>query len=183
MFRSLRFQLPALFLVGVIVFGLVAAAIAFQLLAVVHAQPRAGRPAARGARDHAPLHQAGERVERPGSGAAARGGDRRPHLLRAARSGLRPLSRERGPQLRQLPKKRDRLRAPSPAAGRCSSSSSCRARTRRGSRSRGRSTSARAATVRRARSSSRSRRTSSRRASCRCSGGSRSRCSAASSSR
>jgi signal transduction histidine kinase len=31
-FRSLRFQLPALFLAGVIVFGLVAAAIAFQLL-------------------------------------------------------------------------------------------------------------------------------------------------------
>ena len=33
MFRSLRFQLPALFLAGVILFGLVAAAIAFQLLA------------------------------------------------------------------------------------------------------------------------------------------------------
>src|SRR5215471_17095254 len=32
MFRSLRFQLPALFLAGVIVSGLVAAAIAFQLL-------------------------------------------------------------------------------------------------------------------------------------------------------
>src|SRR5205814_3377076 len=32
MFRSLRFQLPALFFAGVIVFGLVAAAIAFQLL-------------------------------------------------------------------------------------------------------------------------------------------------------
>ena len=31
-FRSLQFQLPALFLVGVIVSGLVAAAIAFQLL-------------------------------------------------------------------------------------------------------------------------------------------------------
>jgi two-component system OmpR family sensor kinase len=33
MFRSLRFQLPALFLAGVILFGLVAAALAFQLLA------------------------------------------------------------------------------------------------------------------------------------------------------
>src|SRR5215510_12498987 len=32
MFRSLRFQLPALFLAGVIVSGLVAAAIAYQLL-------------------------------------------------------------------------------------------------------------------------------------------------------
>src|SRR5215212_1005976 len=32
MFRSLRFQIPALFLAGVIVAGLVAAAIAFQLL-------------------------------------------------------------------------------------------------------------------------------------------------------
>jgi hypothetical protein len=31
-FRSLRFQLPALFLAGVVVSGLVAAAIAFQLL-------------------------------------------------------------------------------------------------------------------------------------------------------
>ena len=33
MFRSLRFQLPALFLAGVIIFGLVAASVAFQLLA------------------------------------------------------------------------------------------------------------------------------------------------------
>src|SRR3954447_2986179 len=32
MFRSLRFQLPALFFAGVIVFALVAAAISFQLL-------------------------------------------------------------------------------------------------------------------------------------------------------
>jgi signal transduction histidine kinase len=32
MFRSLRFQLPALFLAGVIIFGLVAASVAFQLL-------------------------------------------------------------------------------------------------------------------------------------------------------
>ena len=42
MFRSLRFQLPALFFAGVIVFALVATAISFRLLAVVHASAAPG---------------------------------------------------------------------------------------------------------------------------------------------
>ena len=86
MFRSLRFQLPALFFAGVIVFALVATAISFRLLAVVHHRPRPGRLAARGRRADAALRRAGDGVQRPGARTAARGRDGRPHLLRAGRA-------------------------------------------------------------------------------------------------
>ena len=68
-FRSLRFQLPALFLAGVIVLrGLVAAAIAFQLFQSYTLGRARARPAARGARAHArstPTQASG--LERPRS--------------------------------------------------------------------------------------------------------------------
>ena len=57
MLRSLRFQLPALFLLGVVVAGLVSAAIALRLFRLVRAEPLAPR------RPTARLRQRGERAD------------------------------------------------------------------------------------------------------------------------
>ena len=50
MFQSLRFRLPALFLAGVVLAGIVSAAIAFQLLARATRRPLAEGAAPRGGR-------------------------------------------------------------------------------------------------------------------------------------
>ena len=125
MFRSLRFQLPALFFAGVIVFGLVAAAIAFQLLQSYTLEPRARRPAARGGGLTRLYTAQASRLERPGAGASS---SRTRPATASTTSPLDPgstSSRERrGRSLRQLPKSAIDFAARRQAAQRCSSSSS-----------------------------------------------------------
>ena len=105
---------------------------------VVHARPRAGRPAARGDGNHAPLRQAGERRRTSRSSAPqleAATGDRIYFVPVDPGIDLFPGP---GPHLRRLPKSAIDFAALSKGAARCSSTSSFRARTRRGSRLRGR---------------------------------------------
>ena len=82
MFRSLRFQLPALFFAGVIVFALVATAISFRLLQS-YTIGRARADLRREAAGVTKLYAAqANRSNDPVPAPRAGGGDGRPHLLR-----------------------------------------------------------------------------------------------------
>ena len=163
--------------------ALVSAAIAFQLSSRTRSAAREPISGARRAGSTRAVREQASGVERRPSGAAARGGDRRPHLLRPlGRASSSSRERSPGSRLRQLPKRAIDFR-PSPRAERVAVRvRAARRGARRGSPSRSRSSSARngAVVLRRARRR-KAEGPAARRASCRCSGGSRSRCSAASS--
>ena len=104
MLQSLRFRLPALFLAGVVLAGIVSAAIAFRLLQS-YSEDHSLKELRREAGGLTSLYaQAGHQVERRGRHRAgvrrrrAREGNGRPHLLR----GPAPLPGETA-GLRRLP--------------------------------------------------------------------------------
>ncbi len=111
MFRSLRFQLPALFLAGVILFGLVAAAIAFQLLES-YTLGRARADLRREARGVTRLYRAQASASNepvPGSQLEAATGDR--IYFVPLDPGIDLFPGTTGPGLRRLPKSAIEFRA------------------------------------------------------------------------
>ena len=131
MFRSLRFQIPALFFAGVILFGLVSAAIAFQLLqsyTLDRARADLRREAAGVTRVYT-KQAIGSNDPVPGNQLEAATGD---HIYFVPLDpGFDLFPSNEGPNLRQLPSSAIDFRAVREGKTR-SSSSAYRARRRRG---------------------------------------------------